>query len=450
LHYHTDREFTVFLGPTNVWHKDGFLSCESGWYDKPRDYFHFAKKAYVLSEYQEMWADSIFYDRHVEKSELYGNIQLLDTTRSVLAFGDEGHFENKNREAWLMRNPSVAYYEVDKEGKSDTLFLRADTLHFLRIPNPTLYPKDSVVMDGDGLDSIPKVDEIPILVAQDSLEVQGLLEVQDSLNVQNLLEVPDLPEVQDSLVIRNLPDVQDLPIPIDTLLSGTSVLPIGDIAPAADSLLQYFFAYRNVRIFRSDAQGACDSLVYFVNDSLGVMYYNPILWNDGNQVSADSIRFITKNEDLYRVEILSSAFIVSEEDSIRYNQIKGRDMYGYFRDNELYLLDVESNVQTVFFMKEENIITNVILGESKNMQIYVKERKMMRTKYIDSPEITIHPLDLLPESQQQLKGLNWRDAERPKTRYEICHRKVLPSQRAETQLLPKPTFLITAKIDSMR
>jgi lipopolysaccharide export system protein LptA len=522
LHYHTDREFTVFLGSTNIWHKDGFLSCESGWYDKPRNYFHFSKKAYVLSKKQEMWADSIFYDRSIEKSTLYGNIQLLDTTRSVLAFGDEGYFENESRETWLMRNPSIAYYEVDEEGKSDTLFLRADTLHFLRIPNPALYPKDSVTSDGlrvtsdtlnsyelqvtsyvsdslsnvsdtldnyelritnyeefdevndeldniPKLDSIPKVEEIPILVAQDSLkvqdspkvqelpEIQDLPTVQDSLEVRNLLEVQDsimvqsLLEVLDSLEVQYLFAVQDLSAPQDSLLFPSPLQQAGDtLASAIDSVLQYFFAYRNVRIFRSDAQGTCDSLVYFLNDSLGLMYHNPVLWNDGNQISADSMRFITKHEELYRAEFLSSAFIASEEDSIRFNQIKGRDMYGYFRDNELYLLDVKANVQTVFYMTEEDIITNVIIGESKNMQIYVKERKMSRIKYLDSPEITIHPLDMLSENQQQLKGLNWRDAERPKTRYEVCHREVLPSQRAETQLLEKPTFSITTKIDGVR
>jgi len=485
LHHHTDREFTVFLGPTNIWQKDGFLSCESGWYDKPRDYFHFSKKAYVLSEDQEMWADSIFYDRRIERSELYGNIQILDTTRSVLAFGDKGTFENESREAWLMRNPSIAYYEIDDEGKTDTLFLRADTLHFLRIPNPALYPKDSTADDevtddsfaslgagsvtSDESDSIPKVEEIPIITAQDSLDVKDLLEIpdllnaqdtlgiKDSLGVKDLLEIPDLLEAeetlgaQDSLGMQSLLEVQDLSAPQDTLLSGVPSPQVGEpLAPAVDSLLQYFFAYRNVRIFRSDAQGACDSLVYFVNDSLGLMYHNPVLWNAGNQISSDSMRFITKNEELYRAEFLSSAFIASEVDSTRFDQIKGRDMYGYFRDNELYLLDVEANVQTVFFMREEDIITNVILGESKNMKIYVRERKMSRTIYLDSPEITIHPLDLLPESQQQLKGLNWREAERPKTRYEVCDREVRPSQRAETELLKKPTFPITTKIDSVR
>ena len=444
LHYHTDREFTVFLGPTNIWHKDGFLSCESGWYDKPRDYFHFSKNAYVLSEDQEMWADSIFYDRSIEKSKLYGNIQLLDTTRSVLAFGDEGHFENESREAWLMRHPSIAYYEVDDEGKSDTLFLRADTLHFLRIPNPAYFQKDTVTGFGFGvsgleLDSVPKVEEIPIIAAQ------------DSLGVQDLIEIPNLIDARDSLGTQNLLDMQDLSVPQDTLLSRPSLQQVGDtLAPVVDSVWQYFFAYRNVRIFRSDAQGACDSLVYFVNDSLGRMYHNPVLWNEGNQITADSMRFITKNQELYRVEFLSSAFIAAEVDTTHYNQIKGRNMYGYFRDNELYLLDVEANVQTVFFMTEEGIITNVILGESKNMQIFVKERKMSRVKYLDNPEIPIHPLDLLPESQQQLKGLNWREAERPKTRYEVCSREVRPSQRAETQLLEKPTFPITERINGVK
>jgi len=531
LHYYTNREFAVFLGPTNIWHKDGFLSCEDGWYDKPRDYFHFAKKAYVLSEDQEMWADSIFYDRVIEKCDLYGNIQVLDTTRSVLAFGDEGHFLNETNETWLMRHPSVAYYEVDDDGKSDTLFLRADTLHFQRIPNPAYYVKDTT---NYGLDSLSNAGDsldiyhLPLTIyhldslsnAGDSLDIyhlpftiyhlDSLSNAGDSLTRHLLLSLPRASEgvtsheidsllnASDALT-RHLPPVTPydsdnyelritnygldslqqvndtltrhlLPVTshgLDSLQqvndSLTHHLPpvtshdldslsnAGDtLVPVIDSVLQYFFAYRNVRIFRSDAQGACDSLVYFVNDSLGLMYRDPVLWNDENQITSDSMRFISKNQELLRAEFLSSAFIVAELDSMHYNQIKGRNMYGYFRDNELYLLDVEANVQTVFFMTEENIITNVILGESKNMQIFVKERKMSRVKYIDSPVIPIHPLDLLPESQQQLKGLNWREAERPKTRYEVCDREVWPSQRAETELLQRPTFPITAKIDNTR
>jgi hypothetical protein len=65
------------------------------------------------------------------------------------------------------------------------------------------------------------------------------------------------------------------------------------------------------------------------------MYHNPVLWNDENQISADSMRFVTKNQQLYRAEIMSSAFIAAELDTVHYNQIKGRDMYGYFRDNDL-------------------------------------------------------------------------------------------------------------------
>jgi hypothetical protein len=235
-----------------------------------------------------------------------------------------------------------------------------------------------------------------------------------------------------------------LNLPADSLLLAPETF-----EPVVDSVLQYLFAYRNVLFFRSDVQGACDSLVYIVNDSLGLMYRNPVLWNDRNQISADSMRFISKNQEIHRAEFLSSAFIAAEVDAVHYNQIKGRDMYGHFRDNELYLLDVEANVQTVFFMTEEEVITNVILGESKNMQIFVKERKMTRVKYIDEPEIPVHPLNLLPENQQQLRGFNWRENDRPKTRYDVCRREVRPSQRAETQLLEKPTFPITNKINSI-
>jgi hypothetical protein len=215
-------------------------------------------------------------------------------------------------------------------------------------------------------------------------------------------------------------------------------------------VLQYFYAYRAVKIYRDDGQAVCDSMIFFVNDTLTEMYYNPVLWNTNNQISADKIRFITKDSVLYRGEFLGSAFMVSEEDTVHYNQIKSRDMFAYFKDNEIYLMDVIANVQTIFFMDEDSVLVNINFAESTNMKIFLKKRKVARVRYLTQIKDDVHPLDDVPHEKQRLKGFAWHDALRPKTRRDVCNRDIKPSQRTAVALIPKPTFPITKKIDAVK
>ena len=57
-----------------------------------------------------------------------------------------------------------------------------------------------------------------------------------------------------------------------------------------DSLYRLMKAYHKVRMYRTDVQGVCDSLVYNSKDSCMTMYVDPILWNEGQQLSRS--RFI--------------------------------------------------------------------------------------------------------------------------------------------------------------
>lgn len=151
-----------------------------------------------------------------------------------------------------------------------------------------------------------------------------------------------------------------------------------------------------------------------------------------------------------RIEFLGNAFAISRGDSTHFDQVKSRDMHALFRDNEVYLIDVLSNVQTIFYMVEDSVITDINLGESSNMQVNVRNRKMSRIKYIENQKISIHPLDQIKKTQERLKGFNWREEDRPKDRYDVCKRSVTPSRRTEAANLPQPEFPITKKIDAAR
>ncbi|MDR0729914.1 MAG: hypothetical protein LBF19_07335, partial [Prevotellaceae bacterium] len=142
--YHTRTDVATFLAHTSIWHKDGFLSCDYGWYDKKRDYFYFSQNAYILSKEQEIWADSVLYDRRAAMGDLYGHVQALDTVQQSIAFGNEAHFFEDPQRLTLTRQAAVAYY-TNENNQPDTLFMRADTIRFITECHPKICPPDTVV-----------------------------------------------------------------------------------------------------------------------------------------------------------------------------------------------------------------------------------------------------------------------------------------------------------------
>jgi lipopolysaccharide export system protein LptA len=534
--YNTETDIAVFTGATSIWHKDGFLSCHYGWYDKPRDYFHFSKNAYLQSDKQEVWADSIFYDRLARTGDLYGHVQMHDSTHSLIVFGDEAHFNEDPEEVIVTKQPSMAYYTIE-ENRPDTAFLRGDTLHFVTELNPIYLPKDTIatadttLLTADALappaidttltladtllpaaidttltladtllpaaiDTTLKLADTLLPAAIDTTlttvdtllptAIDSTLKLADTLlpaAIDTTLKLADtlLPAAIDTtlkLADTLLPAAIDttlqladtlLPVAIDTTLTlADTLLPAATdttftladtLAPATDTLLvaapdssiHKFFAYHHVRSFRSNLQSACDSFAYSSLDSLGRMFGRPVMWNEEQQISSNEIHFLTDQQQILRADFLQAAFIITHEQDTFYNQVKGRDIIAYFRDNDIYLADITGGAQTVYYLQEDSIVANGNLAESVTMQIELKKRKIQRIKYYSQPvKSDTYPLKDLPPEKATLKGYEWRDAERPKSRWEICREIPHASRKEEIANLSKPTFPITERINGVR
>ncbi len=180
-------------------------------------------------------------------------------------------------------------------------------------------------------------------------------------------------------------------------------------------------AYNKVKFFRTNLQGKCDSLAYITRDSVIQLYGNPVLWSEDKQLSADYIEIYMQNNQIHHMEMKSSAFIAMEVDSgtNKYNQIKGRDMVAYFRDNEIYLIDVNGNGQTVYYPADDDEHIGVNVDESSTIKIYFEENKIQRIHKITTVSGTLFPLADAPKEELLLKGFVWLDKHRPKTKGEI-------------------------------
>jgi lipopolysaccharide export system protein LptA len=182
---------------------------------------------------------------------------------------------------------------------------------------------------------------------------------------------------------------------------------------------QVIFAYHKVKIFKNDLQGKCDSLIYTSIDSTMKLIGTPTLWSEDNQLTADSINIRIGKESLKYVELIGTTFMVSQEDSLRYNQVRGKYMKGFFNKNELYRINVEGNGQTIYFAKDKEKIKAVNRADCSDLNIYLKDKKIKSITFITKPDATLYPLDKVDVKELKLKDFTWRNKQRPKTMKDI-------------------------------
>ena len=113
-------------------------------------------------------------------------------------------------------------------------------------------------------------------------------------------------------------------------------------------------AYYNVQSWHVDFQSLCDSLFYNSKDSTAQMFGTPILWNENNQITGESIKMYTKNETINKVEIIGSAFIYSKEDTLAINQVSGKHITAYLADGKISKADVSGNALSIYFVEGDN------------------------------------------------------------------------------------------------
>lgn len=181
---------------------------------------------------------------------------------------------------------------------------------------------------------------------------------------------------------------------------------------------QFLFAYYGVKIFKSDLQGSCDSISYSISDSSIRMYENPILWSAESQLTADSIEIRIKNSKIHSLYLDRKAFIISEIDTLRYNQIRGRNMTGYFSEGKLKTIFVKGNGQTTYYGQDDlEKFIGVNIAESSDIRIVLGESKIESITFLGKPKSKMHPMgELDPIIDLRYPGFKWLDEYRPKTR----------------------------------
>lgn len=248
----------------------------------------------------------------------------------------------------------------------------------------------------------------------------------------------------------SIPAASDsLKTPSDSLSLPTDSLSVADslaLVPKDSTKINFIYGIKNVKVFRSDMQVSCDSLAYTDLDSLIRLYESPIVWNEiKRQYTADSITVIVKNRSLDRASLMSNAFIIVQEDSLSYDQIRGAEMMAYFDSTgTLKRFDSMGGASGVFFIDENGTLATVNKFEAKMLTATLKNGNIQDLNYFDAVKSDAYPVVQMKKDEKILKGFDWQPDKRPKGPEDITSYKPRESQRKAYEDVPRAGFHQTA------
>ncbi|AYN03483.1 OstA-like protein [Flavobacterium sp. 140616W15] len=182
-------------------------------------------------------------------------------------------------------------------------------------------------------------------------------------------------------------------------------------------------AFNNVRFFKTDMSGKCDSIHSSSRTALTKLIRNPILWNGESQITGDIMHLIGDNntKKLDSLKVLNNTFILSKDTlGTGYNQVKGLNLYGKFKDGKLHDVDVIKNTEVVYYMRND---ANELIGINKNVSskinLILENNGIETITFFNQVDGDIFPEAELPENARKLRGMNWRGEERIKSKDDI-------------------------------
>jgi lipopolysaccharide export system protein LptA len=244
---------------------------------------------------------------------------------------------------------------------------------------------------------------------------------------RNILLATELP----TLLIKQKKDT--LYITADTLYSAKISDLNRPMTKARDSvgkitdttLNKYFEAFHHVKIYSDSLQAKCDSLFYGLSDSTIRLFNNPIIWSNSNQITGDTVYMFVNNKKPEQLLVFNNAFAINRIDTTQYyNQLKGNRLSAWFNDGSLTMMKTKGGAENIYFALDDNKkFIGINRTSAQSIEIDFEENEVAKVKFVNQLVGKMSPLGQTPKDNMRLKGFNWQEALRPKTKFEILSPK---------------------------
>ena len=321
------------------------------------------------------------------------------------------------------------------DAQADSLMAQADSLGALGASR--LDQIDSLVNRLDSLatsKTAPAAEPEPPVVELDSAaRAKG-----DSLAAIRAKFVADSTAVADSIAAVRSKFVADSTARADSIRIADSLAAL----PKDSTQLGFLTALRNVKLYRDDIQMTCDSLEYCDLDSLIRLYKDPVIWNEiRRQYRADSLHVVPKNNYMDRAYLMSNAFIIIQEDSTSFDQIRSTEMLAFFdTSGTLRRFDALGDANAVFYLEEDSVFATVNKSQSRMLTTEFLNGNIDKVYYFETPKTDAYPVAQMTQEDRVLKGFNWLPDQRPTSPKEVTDWKARPSERKRYAAHPRAKY----------
>lgn len=174
-------------------------------------------------------------------------------------------------------------------------------------------------------------------------------------------------------------------------------------------------AFNDARIYKSDLSGKSDSI--WNSEALGLtkMITYPVLWAEESQITGDTIHVISnkEKEKIDTLSVFDNAYMIMKDTIEGYNQVKGKEMYALFDDNnDMREVNFIKNTETIYYVREEDgTLIGIDKSLSSTIQLLLVDNEIDEVTYHNSVDSNIYPEDVFPPNARKLKNFNWRGDE---------------------------------------
>ncbi|MFP3859598.1 MAG: OstA-like protein [Bacteroidales bacterium] len=372
LDFYTEENYAYYFDGGKIINEDNTITSITGYYYSSEKMAYFKEDVTIKNPDYTVDTDTLDYDTEEEVAYFIGPTNIYND--SSYLYCEKGWYKTKSNQFLFTKN---ALYQKEER------IIKGDTLYYDRDNNFGQIKQSAEIID----------------TAQNII-LRG--------NYSEYSENPQTAFLTDETLMIQVDNENDsLFLHADTIKSHYD----------SSETHQIFKAYYKVKFYKTDLQGKCDSLSYYRGDSTLRMYYNPVMWSDSNQISADNISIKLKDNDVESFFLDRNAFIVSQQAEDKFNQIKGKEMTGYVKDKEIRRVDVDGNGETIYYTMDKNEIVGVNKAICSNLIIKLRENQVERINLINDPDGTLYPLKDLEETK--LKGFQWWEKHRPRNKNDI-------------------------------
>lgn len=346
------------------------LTSTKGYYNTNSNLASFKKNVTVKNPDYTMLADSLQYNSRTKIIYFVTETTVINKDSSTFVY-KQGNYNTQTKD----------FDAIKGTGESEEYTIVGDNYDF------------------DGIRNIGKVrGNVTMTSKKENLKIYG--------QASDYFRNTGISKVYNRAYVAKVTDDNDtLYMTADTLISIDN----------EDESKKRLLAYHNVKIYKKDMQGIADSLEYRPADSTIYFYNKPILWSQGNQMTADSISMLIQNNTISKVFLVANAFVISQDTLLNFNQVKGRKMTAELANSKINRVLVTGNGESLYFILDDK--DKAFMGMNKiicsNMTIRFVDGKVNNLSFYVKPDGLFIPPHELKKEEKTLKGFNWKGNEKP-------------------------------------